>query len=385
MPAKNIIKKMPKIVQAKTAEKKKKVVKTKMIPGVYIPSGCTLTDLGCTDTLKGFCTAGHTVNIIGDRNAGKTALSLSSMAETEHRRPGYFKMKFLDFEQSMSFNTKKLYGERFHKAFALQIPEDTLEWSIEAVATRMVNEMKEEGPQFYVIDSADVMKSESEIKLILAGEPVVAMPFGGPRSKAMTAFFRTVCPAIANSGSFLIVLSQAKDNMGKFEAKFIKKYRAGGKALAFYAFVEMWIAPAGEIKVSELKIGSWAKAISERSKCNGKKRSALFPILPAYGIDDLRGNIEWLIEKKVLTRHPGITIDAARKMSTKELKVDPIKKGAIDLSNIGLDYMGMNPYLFIEENGHNEVVLGAVKSMWDAIEEDIVEKTFGGRKGRYDK
>jgi len=382
MPAKNVIKKMPKIVQDKTPEKKKKVVKTKVLPNVYIPSGCTLTDLGCTDTLKGFCPAGHTVNIIGDRNAGKTALSLASMAETEYRRPKYFKMKFIDYEQAMSFDIKKLYGENFHKVFELQTPEDTLEWAIENIATRIVEEVKS-GPHFYVIDSAEVMKPKEEIELILAGLPVEAKPYGGPRSKAMTAFFRTVCPAIANSGSFMIVLSQAKDNMGSFDAKFIKKYRAGGRALAFYAYVEMWVAPAGEIKSGGLKIGAWARAISERSKCNGKKRDALFPILPAYGVDDLRGNIEWLIEKKVLARHEGITIEAAKKMSKNGPKVEPIKKGSIDLSNIGLDYIGLNPYLFIEENGHNEVVLGAVKSMWDAIEADIIEKTFGGRKGRY--
>jgi len=376
-----VIKKKPKVETKKKAEEKPK--KRPIKPNVYIPSGSSLVDLACTDTLKGFCTAGHSVNFIGDRNSGKTALALGCMAETEFRHTGYFDLKFMDFENAYNFDDKKLYGEKFHKRFDLLLPENKLEWAIENVATRIVDDCKT-GPQFIVLDSADGMKPIVEIQEILDGKPIVAQPYGGPRSKAMTAFFRTVCPAIAHSGSFMIVLSQAKANMG-FDAQFVPKYRAGGKALAFYAHVEMWLAPMGAIYASKLKIGAWTKAKIARSKCNGKSRTVEFPIMPAYGIDDLRGNLRWLVEKKVISEHPGITIEQAKAQSKKLGRtVKPITKGSTDLGNIGIEYLGIYPATYIEENDLNDTILIAVKEMHDAIEQDIIDKTFGGRKGRYE-
>lgn len=360
-------------------KKKEDVVDVEPIShsNIYIASGSTLFDLACTDRLDGFCKAGHIVNIIGDRNSGKTALSLASMAETEHRLPNHFKHKFIDYETTMSFDVPTLYGSKFNKALDVVVPDNTIDWCIEESATKVVDWCKE-GPCFFVLDSVDVMKSRKEMEDIINGVPFVKEAYGGSRPPAMTAFFRTVCAAIARSGSFMIVLSQAKDNMG-FGAMFKPKVRAGGSSLGFYAYHEIWLAPEKTILADKIKIGQWTKAKVERSKANGKKRTVLFPIMPAYGIDNTRANIEWLLEEKVISLTPGVTVAEA-----KEKEIEPQKKGLYDLRKIGMNYVGDDPYGYIEENKFCERLTMVVKGQWDRNEKELIDKTFGGRKGRYD-
>lgn len=144
---------------------------------------------------------------------------------------------------------------------------------------------------------------------------------------------------------------------------FTPKVRSGGRALGYYAYIEMWLAPGPQIKTGDVKVGQWTMAKIERSKYNGKKRTVSFPILPAYGIDDTRGNIDWLVEEGVIKK---------------------VGKRVVDMTPIGVEYEGDNPYLFVEENGEVMKVLAAVKERWDYNERLLVERTFEGRKGRYE-
>ena len=75
---------------------------------IYIPSGVTLVDLASSDTTHGFCTAGHTVNIIGDRNSGKSMMCMASMAETYHRHGDIFEYDYYDYERAVSFDVPRL-------------------------------------------------------------------------------------------------------------------------------------------------------------------------------------------------------------------------------------------------------------------------------------
>ena len=64
-----------------------------------------------------------------------------------------------------------------------------------------------------MIDSIDVMKPIVEVSSLYK-ETDGKKTMGTERAKAITAFFRSICPAIADSGSFLIAVSQARDNIG---------------------------------------------------------------------------------------------------------------------------------------------------------------------------
>ena len=328
---------------------------------IAIPSGVTIVDLACTDTLDGFCPVGHTVNIIGDRNSGKSILCMASMAETFHRHGDHFAYDYYDYECAVSFDVKGLFGAKFENSLNLYTPDNSPEWSIEGLQYKIIQDV-ESGPRYIVIDSCDVLKPKSEIEGILKPE-TDKKTMGLERAKGVTRFFRAICPAVAKSGSFLIVVSQAKDNIG-FGAMFKPKTRFGGSALGFNAYVEMWLGPGQQIKSGDFKVGQWTKCKIERSKANGKRHTIEFPILPAYGIDDTRSNINWLVQHGVLATS-GTTID-----------LSPLGDG--------FEYKGRNSYQFVEENGLEDVLAEKVHEYWAEREKMLIEKTFGGRQRRYE-
>ena len=380
---KSTVKKTKKTTKSKKTEPVEKEKPEKLFrKNKFVSSGCTILDLACTDTTDGFCETGHTVNIVGDRNSGKTALSLAAGAETEYKMPGFFKHRFYDFEHAYSFDTEHMFGKQYADVLQILNPEHTLEWSIDALAKKIIDDVKK-GPEFIILDSVDGMLSTDQIEDIATGKVLGDESYGGPRAKAFHRFFKSVCPAIALSGSFLIALSQAKDNMG-FGAKFTPKYRSGGASFGFYAFIELWLAPGASINVGGLKVGAWTRAKVERSKYNGKKREVSFPILPAYGIDDTRANIGWLKQEGILKEAVPITIAKAKELKEQGKDVEPVKVGSLDLTTIGMDYVGTEPELYVEENGLVETLVKIVKHHWDVKEQDRIDKTFGGRKRRYE-
>ena len=137
---------------AKKTNKTEKVVAPSTPSQIYIPSGVTLIDLACTDTAKGFCSAGHTVNIIGDRNSGKSILCLASMAETYHRHKDLFKYDYYDYERAVSFNVAKLFGNKFAEKLNHIEPDNDEGWAIENLRVKILESLKK-GPRYIVIDA----------------------------------------------------------------------------------------------------------------------------------------------------------------------------------------------------------------------------------------
>ena len=325
---------------------------------VPVPSGVSLIDLACTDSLEGFCNTGHGVNIIGDRNSGKTILALASMAETYRRYGDKFDYDFYDAENAFSFDTPRLFGKEFaQKLNVIPVPTD-ISWCTEALTLKMMDDM-EKKRRFIVIDSIDALRPHKEFEV--EKERAEGKRIIDPRAIANSYMFRLISPKLAETGSFLIYLSQAREQIGGITYIPIKT-RSGGKCLGYNAFVEMWLSPGQQIKEDDVKVGNWTTARIERSKANGKKRTVSFPVLPAYGIDDTRANIDWLSEENVLKKTMGV----------------------YDLSSIGIDYKGKNPYLFIEEKGLTGNLIDAVKKHWEENERHLVDVTFGGRKPRYE-
>ena len=357
---------------------------------VMIPSGCTLLDLACTDTTDGFCSAGHCVNSIGDRNAGKTMQALASMAETYRRYGDAFEYKFYDTENAYSFDTAALFGKKFAAALqVIPVPHE-VDWCTQALANKMIDAMAGGKPQFFVIDSMDNLRALQEYENDDNGVLVGALAL---RAVANKYLLRRTVARIATTGSFLIYLSQAAESIG-FGAKFNPKIRGGGKSLGFYAFIELWLSKGGQIKVGDVKVGDWTIAKTARSKANGKAREVWFPIFPAYGIDDCRANLDWLYDEGVIKPTPAEkdekkkrVFEVAKPAVKADDDGDGKKKKAVgcyDLRKIGIEYVGKDACLFVEQNGLVDKVVEAVKARWEDNEQEVIDKTFGGRKSRYE-
>lgn len=362
-----------------------------------IPSGVTLLDLACTDTTEGMCPTGHASNVIGDRNSGKSFLCMGSMAETFRRYGDAFRYFYFDYEHAVSFNVAKLFGRRFADAVVIIEPDDGIAWCTENLAVRMLMEMRK-GPCFFVIDCMDHLKCKAEVlELGVAVTEDAKGSYGTEIAKANKRFFRAITAAVGRTQSHLLYVSQQQANIG-YGAQFKPHTRSGGKSLGFNAYVEMWIAPCGAIKQGDTQIGAWTKVKIARSKANGKTRELEFPILPAYGIDDTRANIDWLEEEGVIV--PFVPADAdgnkGRKRQAEAVALEDLiaedggkkerkkKSGALDLRPIGIEYTGKEPYLFVEENGHVQKVVDAVRDRWAANEAEVIAKSLGGRRSRYE-
>lgn len=357
-------------------------------PALLIPSGVTLLDLACTDTTDGFCRAGQGVNSIGDRNAGKTMQAVASMAETYKRYGDHFDYKFIDAENAYCFNTAALFGKKFaEKLEIIPVPYD-IEWCTQNLALKMLGWM-EKKPQFFIIDSMDTLIAEKEYENDADGETGGALAL---RAVANKYLLRRLTGTLPASGSFLIYLSQAAEAIGP-KAQFSPKIRGGGKALGFAAFIEMWLSKGGQIKSGDIKVGDWTIAKIARSKANGKAREVWFPIMPAYGIDDTRANLDWLWAEGIIKPTPPKVDKATKKVyeTAEDKKADKEADGkpkkavpqSYDLRKIGIDYEGKEAALFVETNGLVDKVAAAVKERWDANEQLLIDKTFGGRPSRY--
>jgi len=350
---------------------------------LMIPSGVTLLDLACTDTTDGFCEAGHAVNSVGARNAGKTIQGVASMAETFYRYGDVFDYKVIDAENAFTFDVAALFGKRFAKVLEVIAVPLEKEWCTQNLALKMLDWMDRK-PQFFLLDCMDQLLAEKEYENDEAGEVGGALAL---RAVANKYFLRRTIPKIASTNSFMIYLSQEAESIG-FGAKFNPKTRGGGKALGFYAYIELWLSKGGQIKQGDVKVGDWTIAKTARSKANGKAREIWFPIMPAYGIDDNRANIQWLYEEGVIKpdavkaeKGSKKVYEIAKELAEKEQKNGPKE---YDLRKIGIEYVGKEPMLFVEENGLVGKVVEAVKAQWDANEQELIDKTFGGRKSRYE-
>jgi len=104
---------------------------------------------------------------------------------------------------------------------------------------------------------------------------------------------------LRDTDSILIIISQTRENLGM---GFEKKSVSGGKALRFYAALEIWTSLAGAIKKKvrgkDRKIGIHAKAVLKKNRVTGLLNDgAIIDIYPSYGIDDIGGCVDFLVSE----------------------------------------------------------------------------------------
>ncbi len=324
-----------------------------------VPSGVTILDLACSDTLDGFCLTGTATNMIGKRSAGKTLLALASMAETFYRYGDQFGYKLVDAENAYSFDTAHLFGQPFADALEIIPVPLEIEWCTEMLKYKFEEWMREK-PQMFALDSVDALvprQMYERKERIEEGKQDFH-----PAPKANTELFNYVVPLVGETKSVFMYMSQGRDGMGSFASS----YRRGGAALGFHAHTELWLTSLAQIKKTvagnEFSVGHHTRIRIGRSKINGKRHTVEFPILYAYGIDNTTANIEWLAKRKAIT--------CVRKV--------------YDLSGIGIDYEGKDPSSFIENNNLCDQLIEAVRDKWQADEAELVSRTLGERKGRYE-
>ena len=319
-----------------------------------VSTGSTLLNLACSDHPDCGFFKGAYYYLVGDSTSGKTWLSLSCFAEAclnSHFRD--YRLIFDDVEGGAMMDMAYYFGERVAKRLespALSqrkgpINSDT----VESFYYHISDLIKDGRPFIYVLDSQDSLTSEfssvkfaKQKKAAEEGEEA-AGSYGDGKAKYHSEHLRLILAGLRKTESILLILGQTRDNIGM---GFDPKTRSGGRALRFYANLEIWTSVAGKIKKviksKERTIG--VKCLAEVKKNRftgktGKDRAVQIPIYYSLGIDDIGSCVDFLVSENhwPKTKEKGIDahdllIHAQRGDLIRQIEEDSLERKLRDIT-----------------------------------------------------
>jgi hypothetical protein len=277
-----------------------------------LSSGSTLLNLACTDRPDvGFLIGGY-YYIVGDSTSGKTWLSLSCFAEAcRNKAFRDYRLIFDDVEGGALMDIEHYFGKEVARRMEppkVKKGQPVFSDTVESFYYHVSDCLSEGKPFIYVLDSQDSLSSDSAAKKFLkqkkASEEMeeAAGSYGDGKAKYHSEHLRQVLSGLRRTKSILIVIGQTRDNLG---FGFEKKTRAGGRALRFYANLEVWTSVEGKIKKTvrekERTIGANCLAEVRKNRVTGKvgkDRQVHIPIYYDLGIDDVGSCVDFLISER---------------------------------------------------------------------------------------
>lgn len=258
----------------------------------FISTGCSIVD----EALGGGVALGRTINVIGDRSAGKTLLAMEITAN--------FHLEYPDgvsrYAESEAAFDKPYAG-------ALGMPIDKIEFNDPKTGPmRTVEDLYDDMerfmdahpkvPKLYIIDSLDALADDDEMERDFDKDDM-----GGKKPKLIGQLFRRLVDRMEVERMAFVVVSQIRENMSA--KAFQEKYkRSGGKALDFYATHIIWLTEIGKIKRTvahiERVVGVDVKLRVRKNKVGLPFREVEYPVLFGYGIDDMTASASWLVENR---------------------------------------------------------------------------------------
>lgn len=357
---------MDRITAIKNQLRMKRKPKLTYDKDTLVSSGSTLLNLACTGTSYGGFAKGEYIFFVGDSMSGKTWFTMTCFAEAAQ------KQSFQDYafihdnpEQGANMDVEFYFGAACRERLQ-EPPSGGPSRTVEEFYINL-NKALDQGPCIYVLDSMDALDADSdeeqyekERKAYEQGKDATGS-YGTGKAKANSQRMRRVTRRLKETGSILIVICQTRDNIG-FGAQFNPKTRAGGKALRFYAQMEIWTSVAKTItktvRGKKRQVGVITKLAIKKNRHNGQLHSVEVPIYHSYGIDDIRSCVEYLIEEKQWSK-------SGSKIKAKELDL------------IGTDVKLIKE---IEEQGLERRLRRIVTKTWN----EIVDATrITDRKSRY--
>lgn len=319
------------------------------------PTGCTLLDLVTMEY-----PFGKIINIVGDSSSGKTLLAVETINAARQAFGDKVKWLYDDAERGFSFDTNLLYGfDIFEDSID---PDFEMSNSVEEFSVNVDNTLKKvKDDEFliYVLDSLDSLSSEAElerqeerVKAKEEGKSLSIGTYAMEKQKFFSEFFRVMTGKIYDKKCLVLVISQVRSNIG---VMFGKKYvRSGGKALDFYAYINLWLAVAEKHETKGRVTGVTIKAKTEKAKIARPYRECFIDIIFDYGVDDITSNINFLYDL--------LTPQGKRKSKKTKVEWD------------GTEYTIPALVAHIEDNNLEDELKQRTIDAWEEIEEAIATK-----------
>lgn len=269
--------------------------------GVLLSSGSSLLNLACTGRVEGAFLPGTYVFYVGDSVSGKTFVALTSLAEAANNRAfDKYDLIYDPVERGALMDFGKFFGEKM--AGRIQPPPNGRSDTVEQFYDNLHAATKR--PCIYVLDSQDALSSEAEQKK--AGKQRRARSegeqsagsYGDSKAKVHSANIRRALKPLEKTGSILLMLNQTRDSFSLFE----RSSASGGRALKFYATIQLWSSSAGnierQVRGKKRQLGITCKVRVKKTRITGRDRTVLVPIFHSCGVDDVLGCVQYLVGER---------------------------------------------------------------------------------------
>lgn len=276
-----------------------------------LSSGSTLINLAISGSPYEAFHPGHYYLLVGDSSSGKSWLSLTCFAEaTLNPKFKDYRLIYDDSEQGALMDKTFYFGkgvnERLEPPRGSQkdpLPSHT----VEEMFFHLDDAIKTDRPFIYVKDSMDSLttdadddKFDAQKKAAGSGKDITGS-YGTAKAKALSSNMPRILKGLQKTKSILIIISQTRDNIG-FGAQFNPKTRSGGKALRFYATVELWTSVREHlnktVRGKKVDYGIISRIQIKKNRIQGREPIVEVPILNSSGIDDIGSCIDYLVEWK---------------------------------------------------------------------------------------
>jgi RecA/RadA recombinase len=333
-----------------------------------LSTGSTLLNLACSDNPNFGFVKGRYYYLVGDSASGKTWTSLTCFAEA-CKSKGFqdYRLIFDDVEGGAMMDIEHYFGKDVAKRIeppAIRNGKPIYSTTVESFYYHISDILKEGDPFIYVLDSQDSLTSDASAKKFTEQQKAEEKKddkvgsYGDAKAKYHSEHIRLILAELRHTGSILIIIGQTRDNLG---FGFETKTRSGGRALRFYATLEIWTSVAGKVermvRGKERTVGVNCLAEVKKNRVDGKvgkDRAAKIPILYDVGIDDVGSCVDYLITEQHWAK----------------IKEEGSNRKIYDAHDIFFKGSREKIVQFIENEDLEEKVRGIVAKVWAEVEEE---------------
>ena len=280
----------------------------------FLSTGSTLLDLAISNRYPGGVGSGRITQFYGGPSTAKTVL-LQEILGSAQRAGGT--AVYEDAEHTLDFDrAESLFGlaagawadedaqtefldkpikevAEIYPPFIYRIPGNVESLYDEELAgvIELLQEGKLTSPVAFGVDTLSAMPSIAEQESKLTDGT-----YGTSRAKQFSAAFRKYNKLMSDLQLTVVALDQVRSKLGISFGD--KDAVSGGRAIEFYSSTRVKLSHKGEIKdKNEIPVGVQLDFKVIKNKIAPPFREGPLYILFEYGVDDIRGNLEWLKDK----------------------------------------------------------------------------------------
>jgi RecA/RadA recombinase len=335
----------------------------------FLSLNLTLLNLECHGRVNGGICKGHIYHVRGRASAGKTMLSLGILAEAAQGE------SFKDYEliaddvehATEQMDIPKLFGIKleqrllapgYSKSTRRPIYSHTFGVFIQRIRKKIADGKK----VIWLLDSLDALQSE----------PGTDNAMTDGKAKIYSQELRKLMDPLVESGSILIMTSQARVKMGG--SAWDEDIFAGGRALEHYPQLSIELRKAKTLyrshRGNRYVVGMNVRAMVKKNRISGGVGNPVFfDFYPDYGMDDIGSCIDYLLRVK----HWKSEKAEAEDVYDSEYEEDSDKLKARTFNAPEFDFIGKAAELTVAiEREHKQKELSVlVGKVWSDIKKEL--------------